>query len=294
MAERKIRYVVEMARALMIHNKVPSYLWSEAVRTSVHLINRLPSKGLRDKSPLDLMCERYPTLSLKMGLTPKIFGCTAFVHEDNPRDKFNPRAIKCVFVGYSPMQKVYKCYHPPSRKFYVFASVTFHEDDRYYKEGSTKISTTRSEVRYTSAGDTWTTMYDLEPIEEDLMEQKEEEEEHESDELRGGGTGGEVNPEVETVDTSSQEENEKSHEQGTDQVGTPHEAIEGLQLSDEIRDVNDNGWPIALRKRKRAYTQKKDYSWANYANYRCVSKGYRAFLTAIKSVDVPRTWQHAI
>ena len=77
-------------------------------------------------------------------------------------------------------------------------------------------------------------------------------------------------------------------------MGTPQEAIEGLQLSDEIRDVNDNGWPIALRKGKRACTQKKDYSWANYANYRCVSKGYRAFLTAIESVDVPRTWQHVI
>ena len=77
-------------------------------------------------------------------------------------------------------------------------------------------------------------------------------------------------------------------------MGTPQEAIEGLQLSDEIRDVNDNGWPIALRKGKRACTQKKDYSWANYANYRCVSKGYRAFLTTIESVDVPRTWQHVI
>ena len=142
-----------MAKALMIHNKVPSYLWSEAVHTVVHLINRLPSKVLGDKSLLDLMCKRYPTLSPKMGLTPKIFGFIAFVHEDNPRDKFSPRAIKCVLVEYSPTQKGYKCHHPPSRKFYVSASVTFHEDDRYFKEGSTKISTTRSEDRYTSAGD---------------------------------------------------------------------------------------------------------------------------------------------
>ena len=52
-AERKIGYIIEMARALMIQNKVPSYLWGEAVRTTVHLINRLPSKVLGDKSPLD-------------------------------------------------------------------------------------------------------------------------------------------------------------------------------------------------------------------------------------------------
>ena len=204
------------------------------------------------------MCERYPTLSLRMGLTPKILGCTVFVHEDNPKDKFSPLAIKCVFVGYSLTQKGYKCYHPPSRKFYVYACVTFHEDDRYYKEVSIEISTTRSEDRYTSAGDNWTTMYHLEPIEEDLMEHEEDEEEHESDDLRGG-IGGEVNPEVETEDISSQEENEKSHEQGIDQVDTPQEAIEGLRLSEEIRDVNDNGLPIALRKGKRACTQKKDY-----------------------------------
>ena len=280
-AERKIGYIVEMARALMIHNKVPSYLWSEAVHTAVHLINRLPSKALGDRSPLDLMCERYPTLSLRMGLTPKIFGCTVFVHEDNPKDKFSPRAIKCVFVGYSPTQKGYKCYPPPSRKFYVSASVTFHEDDRYYKEASKVISTTRNEDKYTSTGDNWTTMYDLEPIEEDLIENREDEEEHESDDLREG-TGGEATPEVETEDILSQGENEKSHEQRTDQVDTPQEAIEGLQPSDEIRDANDNGWPISLRKGKRSCTQKKDYPWASYANYRCVSKGYKAFLTAIE------------
>ena len=143
------------------------------------------------------MCERYPTLSLRMGLTPKIFGCTVFVHEDNQKDKFSPRAIKCVFVGYSPTQKGYKCYHPPRRKFYVSASVTFHEDDRYYKEASTEISTARNEDRYTSTRDNWTTMYDLEPIEEDLIENREDREEHESNDLREG-TGGEVNPEVET------------------------------------------------------------------------------------------------
>ena len=76
--------------------------------------------------------------------------------------------------------------------------------------------------------------------------------------------------------------------------GTPLEAIEGLQSSDEIRDVNDNGGPIALGKGQSACTHKKDYSWANYVNYQCVSKGYRAFLTAIETVDVPRTWQHPI
>ncbi|KAL6328809.1 hypothetical protein AAG906_003826 [Vitis piasezkii] len=33
--------------------------------------------------------------------------------------KLDPRALKCVFLGYSSTQKGYKCYHPPSKRFYV-------------------------------------------------------------------------------------------------------------------------------------------------------------------------------
>lgn len=35
------------------------------------------------------------------------------------------KAIKCVFVGYSPTQKGYKCYNPNFRKFLVSCDVSF-------------------------------------------------------------------------------------------------------------------------------------------------------------------------
>lgn len=53
MDERKNQHKLEVTRSLLIHMNVPKYLWSEAVLTSVYLINRMPSK-LKDKHLLKL------------------------------------------------------------------------------------------------------------------------------------------------------------------------------------------------------------------------------------------------
>ena len=52
------------------------------------------------------------------------------------RTKLEPRALRCVFVGYALHQKGYRCYHLHSRKLYVTFDVVFHENDMYYSESS--------------------------------------------------------------------------------------------------------------------------------------------------------------
>ena len=69
----------------------------------------------------------FPQKSL-FSLPPKVFGCVCFVQDTHPNlDKLFPRSIRCMFVGYSHIQKGYRCYDPVHRKYYVFADVTFFE-----------------------------------------------------------------------------------------------------------------------------------------------------------------------
>ena len=89
-------------------------------------------------SPIDCLHAALPSISLRTGLLPRIFGCTAYVHDSSgSQTKLDARALRCVFVGYSSLQKGYKCYHPSSRRFFVSANVTFAEYEPFFGVCST-------------------------------------------------------------------------------------------------------------------------------------------------------------
>ncbi|KAK2987530.1 hypothetical protein RJ640_030199 [Escallonia rubra] len=88
----------------------------------------MPTKVLDFQTPLSVLKASFPTSRLTSDLPLKVFGCSAFVRiHDQNRGKLDPRARKCVFVGYAPTQKGYKCYDPCSRKMFVTMDVTFFE-----------------------------------------------------------------------------------------------------------------------------------------------------------------------
>jgi len=132
-AERKNKHLLEVTRSLTLSNNVPKYLWGEAVLTSTYLINRMPSKILKFQTPLNCFKEHFPSSRLSHDLPLKVFGCTAFVHvHDINRGKLDPRARKCVFVGYPSTQKGYKCFDPISKFFFISMDVTFFEDKPFF------------------------------------------------------------------------------------------------------------------------------------------------------------------
>ena len=75
------------------------------------------------KSPYEVLKETKIDLSHL-----KVFGCICFVHtQPTHRDKLDPRAVRCVFMGYSSTQKSYKCYNPVTKKRVVSRDVRFDE-----------------------------------------------------------------------------------------------------------------------------------------------------------------------
>jgi hypothetical protein len=50
-AERKNHHLLETVHILLFAAKLPNYLWEEAARTAIYLINRMPTKSLAKTIP---------------------------------------------------------------------------------------------------------------------------------------------------------------------------------------------------------------------------------------------------
>jgi hypothetical protein len=89
--------------------------------TSTYLINRMPSRVMGVKSPSDMLMGDNTFL-----VPPKLFGCTCFVRDHRPSvGKLDPKAIKCIFIGYAFGKRGYKCCSPSERCTFVSMDATF-------------------------------------------------------------------------------------------------------------------------------------------------------------------------
>ncbi|XP_065880880.1 retrovirus-related Pol polyprotein from transposon TNT 1-94 isoform X1 [Euphorbia lathyris] len=141
-AERKNRHLLETTRALLFQTRVPKHFWADAVSTACFLINRMPSSVLQGETPYGTLFPHKPVFPV----SPRIFGCTCFVRDVRPQvTKLDPKALKCVFLGYSRLQKGYRCFSPSLDKYLVSSDVTFMEHLPFFPMSS-DISTGDTDV----------------------------------------------------------------------------------------------------------------------------------------------------
>ncbi|KAG8495219.1 hypothetical protein CXB51_012817 [Gossypium anomalum] len=122
-AERKHRHLLEVARSLKFQSNMPSKFWGECVLAACFIINRLPTPLLSWKSPFEVFYKKLPDLSCL-----KVFGCLCYATTPRYSDKFSPKAIPSVFMGYSAVQKGYVLFNLHTKTFFVNRDVIFHED----------------------------------------------------------------------------------------------------------------------------------------------------------------------
>lgn len=94
--ERKHRHLLEVSRDLLHQSKFPISYWGECVLTATYLINRYPSKVIRNRTPYEVLFGSTPNYSHL-----RSFGCLCYDSTvSHNMGKFEPRAIPCVFIGY--------------------------------------------------------------------------------------------------------------------------------------------------------------------------------------------------
>ncbi len=127
-AERKNRHIVEITRAMLNEKNLPNYFWAKVVVTIIYIMNRTPTAAIHGMTSEEKFTSKNPDVSHL-----RVFGCIAYVHvPDEKRLKLDPKAGKCIFIGYSLEQKGYRCFNLSTRKLQVSRDVVFYEMVSWY------------------------------------------------------------------------------------------------------------------------------------------------------------------
>ena len=112
-----------MAQSMLEYSGLNGHFWGFAVLTALYLLNRQHKDSTACVPVCRVMHVQRPVSLAHL----RIFGCPVWAHVPSARrSKFQPRAVKGVFVGYGPAD-VYLVFNPATRHVLHSASVQFHE-----------------------------------------------------------------------------------------------------------------------------------------------------------------------
>ncbi|GKC40110.1 putative RNA-directed DNA polymerase [Tanacetum coccineum] len=121
---RRIRHLLETARALRFEANLPTRFWGECVLTAAYIINRMPSDVIGNKMPYEVLYNQKPNYD-----NMRVFGCLAYYKSTETNgDKFKMKGRPGVFLGYPPGTKGYKIFDIIHNKILILRDVRFIEN----------------------------------------------------------------------------------------------------------------------------------------------------------------------
>ncbi|RDY08255.1 Copia protein, partial [Mucuna pruriens] len=118
-----------MVRSTISHSSLLESLWGEALKITVYILNRVPTKAV-NKTPYELWIGKKPSIKHL-----HIWGCPADARPYRPPErKLDSRIVSCYFVSYVECSRGYKFYDPTSRSFFEIRNKRILEEVEFGKE----------------------------------------------------------------------------------------------------------------------------------------------------------------
>ncbi|XP_060179355.1 uncharacterized protein LOC132609397 [Lycium barbarum] len=133
--ERRHRHILETARAIKFQVCLPDKFWGCCIESATYVLNKIPLSSLEFKSPFEMLYNR--TLSLQH---MRVIGCLCYATKLPKDDKFSPRAVKAVLLGYGLHQKGYRIFDLVNKICFISRDVVFHELIFPFKNPQNSIS----------------------------------------------------------------------------------------------------------------------------------------------------------
>ena len=126
-----------MTRIMLKEKGLPKQFWVEAVACLAYLLNRCPTKMVKNKTAQEAW-SGYKTSVAHLG----IFGYIAYAQVLKVKmKKLGDHGEICIFIGYSEKSMAYKLYNPLTRKLMVSRNIIFNEEEalNLSKEETTQV-----------------------------------------------------------------------------------------------------------------------------------------------------------
>ncbi|KAD5802931.1 hypothetical protein E3N88_14291 [Mikania micrantha] len=137
--ERRNRTMLSTTHSIMKAMSMPQNFWGEAVRHTIYVLNRTPTKALKNSTPFEALKGRKPNLKHL-----RVFGCVAYAKvPSNHLTKLHDRSVKMVYLGVQEGSKACRLFDPMTKKICISRDVKFLEKEslnwsEYMNEVGTK------------------------------------------------------------------------------------------------------------------------------------------------------------